>query len=111
MYLNLVDDPAIERIATPRVALTAAEFLAFEKDMHVLVILTDITNYCEALREIAAARKEIPGRRGSPGYLYTDLANIYERSCRIKGRLGSITLIPILTMPEDDKIHPTSLSP
>ena len=106
LYLNLADDPAIERIATPRVALTAAEFLAFEKDMHVLVILTDITNYCEALREIAAARKEIPGRRGYPGYLYTDLANLYERSCRIKGRVGSITLIPILTMPEDDKTHP-----
>ena len=106
LYLNLADDPAIERIATPRIALTAAEFLAFEKDMHVLVILTDITNYCEALREIAAARKEIPGRRGYPGYLYTDLANIYERSCRIKGRLGTITLIPILTMPEDDKTHP-----
>ena len=106
LYLNLADDPAIERIATPRVALTAAELLAFEKDMHVLVILTDITNYCEALREIAAARKEIPGRRGYPGYLYTDLANLYERSCRIKGRVGSITLIPILTMPEDDKTHP-----
>lgn len=106
LYLNQADDPAIERIATPRVCLTAAEFLAFEKDMHVLVILTDVTNYCEALREIAAARKEIPGRRGYPGYLYTDLANIYERSCRTKGKVGSITLIPILTMPEDDKTHP-----
>ncbi len=106
LYLNLADDPAIERIATPRVALTAAEYLAFEKDMHVLVILTDMTNYCEALREIAAARKEIPGRRGYPGYLYTDLSSIYERACRIKKRAGSITLIPILTMPEDDKTHP-----
>ncbi|HOO70301.1 MAG TPA: V-type ATP synthase subunit B [Spirochaetota bacterium] len=106
LYINLADDPAIERIATPRVALTTAEFLAFEKDMHVLVILTDITNYCEALREIAAARKEIPGRRGYPGYLYTDLSSIYERSCRIKERPGSITMIPILTMPEDDKTHP-----
>ncbi|MBN1533028.1 MAG: V-type ATP synthase subunit B [Spirochaetes bacterium] len=106
LYINLADDPAIERIATPRVALTTAEFLAFQRDMHVLVILTDITNYCEALREIAAARKEIPGRRGYPGYLYTDLSSIYERSCRIKGRRGSITMIPILTMPEDDKTHP-----
>ena len=106
LYLNLADDPAIERIATPRVALTAAEYLAFECGHHVLVILTDITNYCEALREIAAARKEIPGRRGYPGYLYTDLASIYERSCRIKNRQGSITMIPILTMPEDDKTHP-----
>ncbi len=106
LYINLADDPPIERIATPRVALTAAEFLAFERNMHVLVILTDLTNYCEALREIAAARKEIPGRRGYPGYLYTDLAGIYERSCRIKDRKGSITMIPILTMPEDDKTHP-----
>ncbi|MBN1496033.1 MAG: V-type ATP synthase subunit B [Spirochaetes bacterium] len=106
LYINLADDPPIERIATPRVALTAAEFLAFERDMHVLVILTDLTNYCEALREIAAARKEIPGRRGYPGYLYTDLAGIYERSCRVKDRRGSITMIPILTMPEDDKTHP-----
>ncbi len=106
IFLNLADDPAVERIATPRVALTAAEYLAFEKNMHVLVILTDITNYCDALREIAAARKEVPGRRGYPGYLYTDLASIYERACRIKGRKGSITLIPILTMPEDDKTHP-----
>jgi len=106
LYLNLADDPAIERIATPRVALTAAEFLAFSMDMHVLVILTDLTNYCEALREIASARKEIPGRRGYPGYLYTDLASIYERACRIKEKKGSITMIPILTMPEDDKTHP-----
>lgn len=106
LYLNLASDPVIERIATPRVALTAAEYLAFEMDMHVLVILTDLTNYCEALREIASARKEIPGRRGYPGYLYTDLASIYERSCRIKDRAGSITMIPILTMPEDDKTHP-----
>jgi V/A-type H+-transporting ATPase subunit B len=106
LYLNLANDPTIERIATPRVALTAAEYLAFEKDMHVLVILTDITNYCESLREISSARKEVPGRRGYPGYLYTDLSTIYERSCRIKDRAGSITLIPILTMPEDDKTHP-----
>ena len=106
LFLNLADDPAIERIATPRVALTAAEYLAFEKDMHVLVILTDITNYCEALREVSAARKEIPGRRGYPGYLYTDLSTLYERAGRIKGKQGSITMIPILTMPEDDKTHP-----
>jgi V/A-type H+-transporting ATPase subunit B len=106
LFLNLADDPAIERIATPRVAFTAAEYLAFTKNYHVLVILTDLTNYCEALREISAARKEIPGRRGYPGYLYTDLATIYERSGRIKGAEGSITLIPILTMPEDDKTHP-----
>lgn len=106
LFINLADDPAIERIATPRVALTTAEFLAFKKDMHVLVILTDMTNYCEALREISAARKEVPGRRGYPGYLYTDLATIYERAGRIKGKKGSITLIPILTMPEDDKTHP-----
>jgi len=106
MFINLADDPAIERIATPRVALTAAEYLAFEKDMHVLVILTDMTNYCDALREISAARKEIPGRRGYPGYMYTDLATIYERAGRIKGKPGSITQIPILTMPEDDKTHP-----
>ncbi len=106
MFINLADDPAIERIATPRVAFTAAEYLAFEKDMHLLVILTDLTNYCEALREVSAARKEIPGRRGYPGYLYTDLASIYERSGRIKDKKGSITLIPILTMPEDDKTHP-----
>jgi len=106
MFINLADDPAIERIATPRMALTAAEYLAFERDMHVLVILTDMTNYCEALREISAARKEVPGRRGYPGYLYTDLATIYERAGRIKGKKGSITPIPILTMPEDDKTHP-----
>ncbi|MEO0070894.1 MAG: V-type ATP synthase subunit B [candidate division WOR-3 bacterium] len=105
-FLNLANEPAIERIATPRTALTAAEYLAFDLGMHVLVILTDMTNYCEALREIAAARKEIPGRRGFPGYLYTDLASIYERCGRIKGLPGSITLMPILTMPEDDKTHP-----
>jgi V/A-type H+-transporting ATPase subunit B len=102
----LANDPVVERITLPRVALTTAEYLAFEKGMHVLVILTDLTNYCEALREISAARKEIPGRRGYPGYLYTDLSTIYERARRIKGRKGSITQIPILTMPEDDKTHP-----
>ncbi len=106
LFMNLADDPAIERIATPRLALTTAEYLAFDKDMHVLVILSDMTNYCEALREISAARKEIPGRRGYPGYLYTDLATIYERAGRLKKKKGSITLIPILTMPEDDKTHP-----
>ena len=106
MFMNLADDPAIERIATPKMALTAAEYLAFEKDMHVLVIMTDMTNYAEALREVSAARKEVPGRRGYPGYLYTDLAGIYERAGRIKGRKGSITQIPILTMPEDDITHP-----
>ena len=106
LFLNLADDPALERIATPRMVLTTAEFLAFEKEMHVLVILTDMTNYCEALREISAARKEIPGRRGYPGYLYTDLSTIYERAGRIKGKKGSITQIPILSMPEDDKTHP-----
>ena len=106
LVLNLADDPAIERIATPRVGLTCAEYLAFEKDMHVLVILTDMTNYCEALKEVSAARKEVPGRRGYPGYLYTDLATIYERAGRIRGKKGSITQIPILTMPEDDKTHP-----
>ncbi|MHC4114423.1 MAG: V-type ATP synthase subunit B [Planctomycetota bacterium] len=106
MFLNLANDPAIERIATPRFALTAAEYLAFEKDMHVLVILNDMTNYCEALREISAARKEVPGRRGYPGYLYTDLATVYERAGRIKGKKGSITMVPVLTMPEDDKTHP-----
>jgi V/A-type H+-transporting ATPase subunit B len=106
LFINLANDPAIERIATPRMALTAAEYLAFEKDMHVLVILTDITNYAEALREVSAARKEVPGRRGYPGYLYTDLATMYERAGRKKGHEGSITLIPILTMPEDDKTHP-----
>ncbi|MCD6579496.1 V-type ATP synthase subunit B [bacterium] len=106
LFINLADDPAIERIAIPRMALTTAEYLAFEKGLHVLVILTDMTNYCEALREISAARKEVPGRRGYPGYLYTDLSNIYERAGRIKGKEGSITQIPILTMPEDDKTHP-----
>ncbi len=106
LFLNLADEPAIERIATPRTALTAAEYLAFEQGMHVLVVLTDMTNYCEALREISAARKEIPGRRGFPGYLYTDLSSIYERCGRIKGNKGSITLMPVLTMPEDDKTHP-----
>jgi len=106
LFMNLADDPAIERIATPKMALTAAEYLAYEQDMHVLVILTDMTNYAEALREISAARKEVPGRRGYPGYLYTDLATIYERAGRIKGRGGSITQIPILSMPEDDKTHP-----
>lgn len=106
MFVNLANDPAIERIATPRMALTAAEFLAFEKNMHVLVIITDITNYADALREVSAARKEVPGRRGYPGYMYTDLASLYERAGRQKGRDGSITMIPILSMPEDDKTHP-----
>jgi len=106
MFVNLANDPVIERIATPRMALTCAEYLAFEKDMHVLVILTDMTNYCEALREVSAARKEVPGRRGYPGYMYTDLATIYERAGRIKGKKGSITQMPILSMPEDDKTHP-----
>jgi V/A-type H+-transporting ATPase subunit B len=106
LFMNLANDPVIERVSTPRMALTAAEYLAFELNMHVLVILTDMTNYAEALREISAARKEVPGRRGYPGYLYTDLATIYERAGRIKGKDGSITLIPILTMPEDDKTHP-----
>jgi V/A-type H+-transporting ATPase subunit B len=106
LFMNLADDPPIERIALPRMALTAAEYLAYEKDMHVLVILIDLTNYCEALREISAARREVPGRRGYPGYLYTDLSTIYERAGRIKGKKGSITQIPVLTMPEDDKTHP-----
>jgi len=106
LFMNLANDPAIERIATPRMALTAAEYLAYEKGMHVLVIMTDITNYCDALREISAARKEVPGRRGYPGYLYTDLATLYERAGRIRDREGSITQIPILSMPEDDKTHP-----
>jgi len=106
MFSNLADEPAVERISTPRMALTAAEYLAFEKDMHVLVIMTDITNYAEALREISAAKKEVPGRRGYPGYLYTDLATMYERAGRRQGKSGSITMIPILTMPEDDKTHP-----
>ena len=105
-FINLANDPAVERIATPRMALTAAEYLAFEKDMQVLVIMTDITNYAEALREVSAAKKEVPGRRGYPGYLYTDLATMYERAGRRKGKKGSITMIPILTMPEDDKTHP-----
>lgn len=106
MFSNLANDPAIERIATPKMALTAAEYLAFDRGMHVLVILTDITNYADALREVSAARKEVPGRRGYPGYMYTDLASIYERAGRQKGKPGSITMIPILTMPEDDKTHP-----
>ena len=106
VFSNLANDPAVERISTPRMALTAAEYLAFDKDMHVLVILTDITNYAEALREISAAKKEVPGRRGYPGYLYTDLAQMYERAGRRIGKKGSITMIPILTMPEDDKTHP-----
>jgi len=106
LFLNLADDPSIERLITPRIALTTAEYLAFEHDMHVLVILTDITNYCEALREIAAAREEVPGRRGYPGYMYTDLATIYERCGRVKGKKGTVTQIPILTMPGDDKTHP-----
>ncbi len=106
MFSNLANDPAIERIATPKMALTAAEYLAFDKGMHVLVILTDITNYADALREVSAARKEVPGRRGYPGYMYTDLASIYERAGRQRGKEGSITMIPILSMPEDDKTHP-----
>jgi len=106
MFINLADDPAVERIATPRMALTAAEYLAFEKDMQVLVILTDLTYYAEALREVSAARKEVPGRRGYPGYLYTDLATLYERAGKKRSGAGSITLIPILSMPEDDKTHP-----
>lgn len=106
LFINLADDPVIERISAPRSALTAAEYLAFELGMHVLVILTDMTNYCDALREISAARKEVPGRRGYPGYLYTDLSTLYERAGRIRGRKGSITQIPVLTMPDDDKTHP-----
>lgn len=106
LFLNLANDPSIERILTPRLALTVAEYLAFEKDMHVLVILTDMTNYAEALREISGARKEIPGRRGYPGYMYTDLANIYERAGSVLGRKGTVTQIPILTMPSDDRTHP-----
>ena len=106
LFMNLANDPAIERLSTPKMALTCAEYLAFEKGMHVLVILTDLTNYCEALREVSAARKEVPGRRGYPGYLYTDLSQIYERAGKIKGKPGSITQIPILTMPEDDITHP-----
>lgn len=106
MFVNLANDPAVERIATPRMAITAAEYLAFELDMQVLVIITDITNYADALREVSAARKEVPGRRGYPGYLYTDLATMYERAGKIRGKKGSITMIPILSMPEDDKTHP-----
>ncbi len=106
MFVNLANDPAVERIATPKMALTAAEYLAFDRGMHVLVIMTDITNYADALREVSAARKEVPGRRGYPGYMYTDLATLYERAGRLKGKDGSITLIPILSMPEDDKTHP-----
>ncbi len=106
LFLNTADNPVVERIATPRLALTVAEYLAYEKDYHVTVILTDMTNYCEALREVSAARKEVPGRRGYPGYMYTDLATVYERAGRIRGRKGSITQIPILTMPEDDVTHP-----
>jgi len=106
LFLNLASDPAMERIATPKMALTAAEFLAFEKDMHVLVIMNDVTNYCEALREVSAARREVPGRRGYPGYLYTSLSLLYERAGRLRGKKGSITQIPILTMPEGDITHP-----
>ena len=106
VFMNLADDPAVERTVTPRMALTTAEYLAFEEDYHVLVILTDMTNYCEALREIGAAREEVPGRRGYPGYMYTDLAQLYERAGRIEGREGSVTQIPILTMPGDDDTHP-----
>ena len=106
LFINLANDPVIERIATPRFALTAAEYLAFQKDMHVLVILADLTNYCEALREVSAARKEVPGRRGYPGYMYTDLSTIYERAGRIKGKKGTVTQIPVLTLPSDDITHP-----
>lgn len=106
LFLNTAADPVVERIMTPRIALTVAEYLAFKQDMHVLVILTDMTNYCEALREVSSARKEVPGRRGYPGYMYTDLSTIYERAGRIKGKKGSITQIPILSMPDDDKTHP-----
>ena len=106
MFVNLAEDPIIERILSPRIALTTAEYLAFEYDMHILAILIDMTNYCEDLREISAARMEIPGRRGYPGYMYTDLASLYERAGRIQGKKGSITLMPILTMPDDDITHP-----
>jgi V/A-type H+-transporting ATPase subunit B len=106
VFLNLADDPAIERIVTPRLGLTTAEYMAFELDMQVLVIMTDLTNYCEALRQVGAAREEVPGRRGYPGYMYTDLAQLYERAGRIKGKKGSITQIPILSMPGDDITHP-----
>jgi V/A-type H+-transporting ATPase subunit B len=106
LFLNLADDPSVERLITPRLALTTAEYLAYEHDMHVLVLITDMTNYCEALREISSARNEVPGRRGYPGYMYTDLSTIYERAGRVKGAKGSITQFPILTMPGDDKTHP-----
>lgn len=106
LFINTAADPVVERVSTPRMALTTAEYLAFEKGKHVLVILTDMTNYCEALREVSSARKEVPGRRGYPGYLYTDLSTIYERAGRVKGKSGTITQIPILTMPDDDKTHP-----
>jgi V/A-type H+-transporting ATPase subunit B len=106
LFINTAADPVVERVSTPRMALTTAEYLAFEKGKHVLVILTDMTNYCEALREVSSARKEVPGRRGYPGYLYTDLSTIYERAGRVKGKPGTITQIPILTMPDDDKTHP-----
>jgi len=106
LFINTAADPVVERIATPRMALATAEYLAFEKDMHVLVIMTDMTNYCEALREVSSARKEVPGRRGYPGYLYTDLSTLYERAGAVKGKKGTITQIPILTMPDDDKTHP-----
>ena len=106
LFLNLADDPSIERLLTPRAALTTAEYLAYERDMHVLVVLTDITNYCEALREVSAAREEIPGRRGYPGYMYTDLASLFERAGRIRGRAGSVTQLMVLSMPDDDITHP-----
>lgn len=106
LFINTASDPVVERISTPRLALTTAEYLAFEKGMHVLVILTDMTNYCEALREVSSVRKEVPGRRGYPGYLYTDLSTLYERAGRVKGKEGTVTQIPILTMPDDDKTHP-----
>ena len=106
MFINLADDPPVERLSVPRLGLTAAEYLAFDKDMHVLVIMTDMTNYADALREVSAARKEVPGRRGYPGYMYTDLASLYERAGRLRDKAGSITLLPILSMPEDDKTHP-----
>ena len=106
LFLNLANDPTIERIITPRIALTVAEFLAYEKDKHVLVIATDMSSYADALREVSAAREEVPGRRGYPGYMYTDLATIYERAGRVEGRAGSITQFPILTMPNDDITHP-----
>src|SRR3989338_344964 len=106
LFLNLANDPSIERLITPRLALTAAEYLAYQRDMQVLVILTDMTNYADSLREVASARQEVPGRRGYPGYLYTDLANIYERAGRIHGKKGTVTQLPILTMPDDDITHP-----